>query len=122
MPCPPKHVDVPELMKHVRFGATHPRILMGDRDTGHITVYGTPAPDFELSRISLQGGEMVTVKAHSAEVFIVMDGRLGVIEDGVAPFSQRKGDSFVAMYQARFGLKAQEDVVLYRASVPVVRG
>jgi mannose-6-phosphate isomerase len=118
----PKHVDVPELMKHVRFGATHPRILMGDRDTGHITVYGTPAPDFELSRISLQGGEMVTVKAHSAEVFIVMDGRLGVIEDGVAPFSQRKGDSFVAMYQARFGLKAQEDVVLYRASVPVVRG
>jgi mannose-6-phosphate isomerase len=117
----PKHVDVPELMKHVRFEATYPRILVGDRDAGHITVYGTPAPDFELSRISLQGGEMVTVKAHSAEVYIVMDGRLGVIEDGAAPFSRKKGDSFVAMYQARFGLKAQEDVVVYRAAVPVVR-
>ena len=117
----PKHVDVPELMKHVRFEATHPRILVGDRDAGHITVYGTPAPDFELSRISLQGGEMVTVKAHSAEVYIVMDGRLGVIGDGVAPFSRKKGDSFVAMYQARFGLKAQEDVVVYCAAVPLVR-
>jgi mannose-6-phosphate isomerase len=117
----PKHVDVPELMKHVRFEATHPRILVGDRDTGHITVYGTPAPDFELSRISLQGGEIVTVKAHSTEVYIVMDGRLGVIEDGVAPFSRKRGDSFIAIYQARFGLKAQEDVVVYRAAVPVVR-
>ena len=30
----PKHVDVPELMKHVRFEATNPRILMGDRAAG----------------------------------------------------------------------------------------
>jgi mannose-6-phosphate isomerase len=118
----PKHVDVPELMKHVRFEATNPHILVGDRDAGHITVYGTPAPDFELSRISLQGGEVVTVKAHSAEVYIVMDGRLGVIEEGVPPFSRKRGDSFVAMYQSRFELKAQEDVVVYRAAVPGLRG
>jgi mannose-6-phosphate isomerase len=118
----PKHVDVPELMKHVRFEATHPHILVGDRDAGHITVYSTPAPDFELSRMSLQGGEAVTVKTHSAEVYIVMDGRLGVIEEGATPFSRKKGECFVAMYQSRFELKAQEDVVVYRASVPVLRG
>jgi mannose-6-phosphate isomerase len=117
----PKHVDVPELMKHVRFEATQPRIIAGDRDTGHITVYGTPAPDFELSRISLIAGEAVTVKAHSTEVYIVMEGKLGVIEGGEAPFSRRKGDSFVAMYKARFELKAQDDVVMYRAAVPVPR-
>ena len=63
----------------------------------------------------------MTVKAHSAEVYIVMEGRLGVIEDGVTPFSRKKGESFVALYQARFEFKAQEDAVVYRAAVPVVR-
>jgi hypothetical protein len=50
-----------------------------------------------------------------------MEGKLGVIEEGEAPFSRRVGDSFVAMYKARFELKAQDDVVLYRAAVPVPR-
>ncbi|HXB34478.1 MAG TPA: mannose-6-phosphate isomerase, class I [Puia sp.] len=117
----PKHVDVPELMKHIRFAATNPRILSGDRAAGHITVYGTPAPDFELSRISLMAGEAVTVKAHSAEVYIVMEGRLGVIEEGRPAFSRGRGECWVALYQGRFELKATADVVLYRAAVPVVR-
>jgi mannose-6-phosphate isomerase len=118
----PKHVDVPELMKHIRFEATNPRIIAGDRAAGHITVYPTPAPDFELSRVSLMAGEAVTVKAHSAEIFIVMEGKVGVIEEGGAPFSRGRGESFVALYQARFELKAVADVVLYRAAVPVPLG
>jgi mannose-6-phosphate isomerase len=118
----PKHVDVPELMKHIRFEATNPRILGGDRAAGHITVYSTPAPDFELSRISLSAGEAVTVKAHSAEVYIVMEGRLGVIEEGGMAFSRGKGECFAALYHGKFALKATADVVLYRAAVPVVRG
>jgi mannose-6-phosphate isomerase len=119
----PKHVDVPELLKHVRFEATRPRIIGGDRDTGHITVYSTPAPDFELSRISLMAGEAITARALSTEVYFVMEGRLGVIEEGSeSPFSRKKGESFVTMYKARFDLKAQDDSVLYRAAVPVSRG
>jgi mannose-6-phosphate isomerase len=114
----PKHVDVVELLKHVRFEATHPRIIMGDRAAGHITVYRTPAPDFELSRISLSAGEAVTVRAHSAEIFLVTEGRVGVIEEGAAPYGRRKGDAFIAFYQAKFELRAQEDTVVYRASVP----
>jgi mannose-6-phosphate isomerase len=117
----PKHVDVPELMKHIRFEATYPRILAGDRAAGHITVYATPAPDFELSRISLMAGEAVTVKARSAEVYIVMEGRLGVIEDGGAPFSRGRGECFAALYHGKFELKATADVVLYRAAVPLMR-
>jgi mannose-6-phosphate isomerase len=117
----PKHVDVPELMKHIRFEATQPRILAGDRGAGHITVYGTPAPDFELSRISLSAGEAVTVKAHSAEVYIIMEGRLGVIEEGGAPFSRGRGECFAALYHGKFELKATADAVLYKAAVPVAR-
>src|SRR5436309_2626192 len=61
----PKHVDVAELLKHVQFEATEPRIISEERTPGHITVYHTPAPDFELSRISLMRGESITVRAHS---------------------------------------------------------
>ncbi|HEV3415099.1 MAG TPA: mannose-6-phosphate isomerase, class I [Puia sp.] len=117
----PKHVDVPELMKHVRFEATQPRIIVGDRDAGHITVYTTTAPDFELSRISLSAGEAVTAKAHSTEVYIVMEGRVGVIEEGGAPFSRGRGECFAVIYKGRFELKATADAVLYRAAVPVPR-
>ena len=118
----PKHVDVAELMKHVKFEATNPRIIVGDRAAGHITVYPTPAPDFELSRISLMAGETVGVKAHSTDIFIVMEGRLGVIEEGCAPFSRWRGECWAALYGARFELKALADTVLYRATVPVPRG
>jgi mannose-6-phosphate isomerase len=116
----PKHVDVPELLKHVRFEATEPRIISEENTPGHITVYKTPAPDFELSRISLSQGESLTIKAHSVEIFIVMEGSVGVIEDGGEPFSRKRGEAFLSFDQGKFELKAKEDAVVYKAAVPVV--
>jgi len=114
----PKHVDVPELLKHIRFEATFPRIMAGDLSAGHITVYPTPAPDFELSRVDLLTGEAVTVHAHSVEIYIVMEGILGVSEVDGKPFSRKKGEVFIAFYRAKFELKAGEDTVVYKAMVP----
>ena len=114
----PKHVDVPELLKHVRFQETHPRIVPEEYGPGRIAVFHTPAPDFELSKISLLKGELLTIRAHSAEIFIVMEGRVGVVETGVEPFGRRKGEAFIAFHQAKFELNAQEDAVLFRAAVP----
>ena len=114
----PKHVDVPELMKHVRFEATRPRIIMEEYGQGRIAVYHTPAPDFELSKMSLLHGESLTMRAHSVEIFIVMEGKIGVIEQDGAPFGRKVGEAFVAFHQAKFELKAQEDSVVYRAAVP----
>lgn len=87
----PKHVDVAGLMKHVRFEATYPRIIAEDNDPGHISVYHTSAPDFELSKLSLLQGESLTIKAHSAEIFMVLEGSLGVIEPAGSPFGRRSG-------------------------------
>ena len=114
----PKHVDVPELLKHVRFEATHPKIIMEDYGPGRIAVYHTPAPDFELSKLSLLKGESLTIRAHSVEIFIVLEGRLGVIEPEAPPFGRKPGEAFVAFHQAKFEIKAQDDAVVYRAAVP----
>jgi mannose-6-phosphate isomerase len=114
----PKHVDVGELLKHIRFEATYPRILPENYGPGHIAVYHTPAPDFELSKISLLRDESLMIRAHSPEIFIVLEGSVGVIEQGAPPFGRKRGDAFVAFNQARVELRAQEDTVVYRASVP----
>jgi mannose-6-phosphate isomerase len=114
----PKHVDVPELLKHVRFEGTHPRIIMEEFGPGRIAVYHTSAPDFELSKMSLLQGESLTMRAHSVEIFIVLEGKIGVIEQEAKPFGRKTGEAFVAFHQARFELKAQADAVVYRAAVP----
>jgi len=112
----PKHVDVPELLKHVRFEATFPRIIRENNTTGHIVVYKTPAPDFELSKISLQAGELITIQSRSVEIFLVLEGKVHV-EDSPG-FSRGVGEAFIAFDEAKLNLQADGDSVLYRASVP----
>jgi mannose-6-phosphate isomerase len=114
----PKHVDVPELLKHVRFEGTFPRIITADDVPGRIAVYHTPAPDFELSKLSLLQGESLLIRTHSAEIFIVLEGKIGIIEQGGSPFGRTRGEAFIAFHQAKFEIKAQDDAVVYRASVP----
>src|ERR1700760_4902473 len=116
----PKHVDVPELLKHVRFEETHPRVIAESDNPGHITVYHTPAPDFELSKLSLLQGESLTIAAHGVEIFFVGSGSIGVIEEG-QPFSRANGEAFVAFDGAKFEIKASADAVVYKASVPAGR-
>ena len=45
----PKHIDVPELMKHTRFEEVLPDKLRPERDADGWNRYPTPAPDFELA-------------------------------------------------------------------------
>jgi len=112
----PKHVDVPELLKHIRFEPTYPRIIRENNTPGHIVVYKTPAPDFELSKISLQAGELVTIQSRSVEIFLVLEGKVHV-EDSPG-FFRGVGEAFIAFDKAKLNLQADGDSVLYRASVP----
>jgi mannose-6-phosphate isomerase len=115
----PKHVDVPELLKHVKFEATHARIIAESNIPGAITPYKTPAPDFELSKIELLPKEQVEILARSVEIFIVLEGDILVREDSREPFARMSGEAFLAFDRAKFELSTQQNAVIYRASVPV---
>jgi mannose-6-phosphate isomerase len=52
----PKHVDVPELLRVVDFVATDQPVLSGET-CGRQTVYRTPMPEFQLSRLDWAAGE-----------------------------------------------------------------
>ncbi len=54
----PKHVDVKELMKHVKFEPTIPGIITGKTVEHDRMVYVTPSPDFELSRLNIREGKI----------------------------------------------------------------
>lgn len=114
----PKHVDVPELLKHVNFVATHAKVIGGDALAGHISVFKTPAPDFELSRIGLLAKEEVMIQVRSVEVYIVLEGAIEVQEGGAAGFGVEKGGAFVAFDGAGLTLTGLADAIVYRASVP----
>ncbi|MEU0040772.1 MULTISPECIES: mannose-6-phosphate isomerase, class I [unclassified Streptomyces] len=52
----PKHVDVPELLRVVRFEASDPGVLRPEESPGGEEVYATPIDEFRLSRYVLAEG------------------------------------------------------------------
>lgn len=52
----PKHIDVPELLRVVRFEATDPGILRPEASPSGEEVYATPVDEFRLSRFDLSPG------------------------------------------------------------------
>ncbi len=74
-----KHIDVPELLKHVKCEATHPQILKGEK-SGKEMIYKTPAPDFELSSFMLHDGDSVSFTPYTAEILLLVDGQVEIIQ------------------------------------------
>jgi mannose-6-phosphate isomerase len=52
----PKHVDVPELLRIVRFEASDPGVLRPEASPDGEEVYATPIDEFRLSRYTLAEG------------------------------------------------------------------
>ncbi len=113
-----KHIDVPELMKHVSFHAVHPGIIRGKALNKNERAFLTPAPDFELSRIEIKQDEVYKIDTISTDIFLVFSGNIEASADNCKLDSGR-GASFVAFSQTSISLKGLTDAVLFRASIPV---
>ncbi|MDP9041673.1 MAG: mannose-6-phosphate isomerase, class I [Bacteroidota bacterium] len=114
----PKHVNVSELLKHVKFEPTIPNIITGTQMAAERLVYRTPAPDFELSRLQIGKGESVKLISHSIEIFLVFTGSAQIEESKTAAFKRNKGEAWVSFDAANSVLTALEDTIIYQASIP----
>ena len=126
----PKHIDVPELMKHVRFQPVEPEISSGTPLNNFETVFHTPAADFELSAITLPSGATYPITSQTAEILLVLQGKVLVTETSKQiPQSPQqessihslyvvKGESLLPVGGAAGSLLATSGAVLYRATVP----
>jgi mannose-6-phosphate isomerase len=114
----PKHIDVVELLKHVKFEETVPNIIRETRQAEHVVFYSTPAPDFRLSKIELEKDDSMALVSSSAEIFIVMQGLVQITENENT-FSRSRGEAFISFDQAAFNLSTTETCLVYKASVPI---
>ncbi len=114
----PKYVDVPELLKHVKFEATIPDIITGKPADAETLAYPTPAPDFELSRMQIAKGQSKTLVSHSAEIFLIFSGSAEVAENERIGFKRNKGEAWVTFDGATSTIMALEDTIIYQASIP----
>ena len=112
-----KHIDVPELMKHVQFEETIPNILSPGPDLKH-KQFSTPAEEFELHQFQLKPGDEETVSTRTGEIWLVLEGTVVLgIKDHKTDLM--KGDSIFVLPGNEINLRAGKPLNLFRVCVPV---
>ncbi len=82
----PKHVDVPELLRIVRFEASDPGVLRPEASSEGEEVYETPIDEFRLSRYVLAEGAAPQVfTRETPQILLCTAGVVRVGEDVLAP-------------------------------------
>lgn len=112
----PKHIDVPELMKHTIFEPVIPNIMKGESLGAFEKNYRCPVPDFDISKIELNAGNAYTALSTSPEIFIAIEG--GAIVNGAnTNISIKKGDCFLVLPNENYSITASGHCELYKAFV-----
>lgn len=91
----PKHVDVPELLRVLDFGAG-PAPLATGRTDGPITRYDTPAEEFRLWRLDWAGanaGDVVSLPAAGPRILLCTSGAAKVSVGSGSSLSLHRGES-----------------------------
>ncbi len=111
----PKHIDVQELMKHVRFEAVIPEIMDGEWDQLE-RKYICPVPDFSLSMINLPVGSVYDFTANGPEILFVLEGQ-GQAE-GTGTWLLNKGQAYFVGNNEKLKISSSKPLQLVKAWVP----
>ena len=116
----PKHVDVPELLKHVAFKETVPKLISGElQNDGIERIYRCPAPDFELSSIQLKVGDVYHSKAKTAQILMVVEGEARISE-GNTSLKCAKGEAALLTAGSDYRIITASEASIYKATTPGV--
>jgi mannose-6-phosphate isomerase len=115
-----KHVDVPELLRILRFEGGVPEVLDGIRIGDHELVYRTPALEFELRRITLKprsrhAGETT----FGPRILLVMSGRGRITAAGRNTSLKRGSISFLPAGTDYVLESMDEDLLTFQAALPL---
>jgi mannose-6-phosphate isomerase len=112
-----KHIDVKELLKHVKCEPAEVEILKGEA-TNYERVYPTPAVDFKLSAIELLKDQSLALSPGTAEIFLLVDGSVQMKASNQT-ISLKRGDPAAICFPGEaIKITAMEDARVFRASVP----
>jgi mannose-6-phosphate isomerase len=114
----PKHVDVDELLRVVRFEAAPAEIIEPETIQAARTRYRVPAAEFELEALSLRAAEQRTLPKAGIRVALILDGDLELDSKTGARLRLARGQSFLLPAGCATTLHATRDTTLYIAGVP----
>ncbi len=112
----PKHVDVPELMKHIVFEGIEPNIMKGDDVAVGEKNYPCAAEDFGINKIELNDGEMYRSTTASLEIIVVIDGELKA--QGSNSISVKRGEAIAILPGETYTISTTNKLYAYKAFVP----
>jgi mannose-6-phosphate isomerase len=113
-----KHIDVKELLKHVKCEATKVKVLKGKKAANEL-VYKTYVPDFQLSCLKLKKGKSISFSAEGPEIILLTSGQ-AVIKDKDESIALKRGmPATIVFDDKKAQLSALEDSILFKASVPI---
>ena len=114
----PKHVDVPELLKHTSFTAVVPNVMKASNDVSKETIFDCPVPDFGLSMIQLDRQENYSSDATSLEIFFVIEGSV-CLKDKDRTIELQKGQAAAVLVNTKYSLEtSDEKAIIFKAFVP----
>lgn len=111
----PKHIDVPELLKHVKCEATIPAIIHGQPGEEGEVSYMTAAPDFRLSLFELKAGETAAFTPESVEIILLTKGVAELDDEENLVKLQLGNPSAVVFPGQTVYLAAATDCTVFRA-------
>jgi mannose-6-phosphate isomerase len=114
-----KHIDVNEVLKHVKCEPTHVRILAGEPVSPFEKVFHTPAPDFRLSVFELKAGDSVSFSPLTAEIMLLTEG-MAELDNGNGAMKLEAGHPSAIVFSGKeVKLSSSAGALVFRASVPV---
>ncbi len=75
-----KHIDVNELLKHVKCEPTVPNILKGEETAAHVKLFRPPVKDFQMTVTELEKDKTVRFVAKSTEIILVTEGETQIVD------------------------------------------
>jgi len=112
----PKHIDVPELLKHTTFKGVAPNIMMGEQMKTGEKNYSCPVDDFGISKIELKQSQTYSGTASSLEIIVAIDGEMQI--SGTNNLSIRRGEAAAILCGETYNISTPSSVMAYKAFVP----
>ncbi len=110
----PKHIDVPELMKHTRFNSVVPNVMKGTPAMTGERIYPCPVPDFGIARIELNAQVTYQNRSTSLEIILVTGGG-AVINNSIV---LKRGEAVAIFANEEYRISASGNCTLFKAFVP----
>jgi len=116
----PKHVDVNELLKVVRFQGADPELVPAQgQPTGFgRSCYSTPVQEFELCRIRLGRDRVEGVAAGTVGLAVVTGGRVSVSAPGAETLRLDAGQCYLVPHGVSYTLGTDREGEVFVATVP----